>query len=371
MSNTALDYESNYRGESVGKKVARFMFWGMALQVLLKNKTMGRIVVLPSAYGGDVSCLHGMSVPYDYILAIDSDRAALEHFRKQWPEVPSRYGDIGEVLTKEDAPAMVHLDFCAGLNSRTITTVRNVMDCIPVWSYLGVTLLRGRERDESSFIGSSLRIIGNPDGYINRVIRTLSEGNIGRAMKEYAPFKMPRNPTKDEKTAYSACNRMYMFQLLTCAQANKVLLPLRLYTYHSRSESSHGSPMMMLFFKVARATTDSFLSQTMNRGVVNDAVYQIRHTTEADLRDLVLRMEYNFPDEDHKHHLKFNIPKQRVAAWKAWRTMGKYEEADRPFVQIRDPIAEPLWKLNTTRAPKASKRKRKASRKSRKRHRKR
>ncbi len=92
---------NRYGGESVGKKLARYSFWDRTKRWLGDRFFTEQHLVLASRDGGDVAVLKGLGVTPQNIVAVDTDKEAVDDCRRKHPRSPFRDG--GSFMTAEAA----------------------------------------------------------------------------------------------------------------------------------------------------------------------------------------------------------------------------------------------------------------------------
>jgi len=310
-----------YRGDSVGKKIARYFFWQNLSRTMSSDISKFNelsFLYLASHEGGDASVLRGLGVPAHRQLAVDRDPEALAAFHARWPDVPVEQGDVADVVERlKKRFDVVFLDFCAHLSDEILrTVVRTVAVAGKSLGCLALAYMRGREK------GPFYEDIEFKRG------RTTVSGTV----------------LIDETTDKSLDGR---HDLLT-ARLESRLLPHRIdlatrgvYTYQSRTDASPGSPMAISEYLLMRLDRNMPLRAYMRYKRDRSEVALKEAIKTETGKKAALAVDYDFWNEEHlrttvlvvmdKHQLTstqaalaFNIDPKTVAAWKAHNTRGTY-----------------------------------------------
>jgi hypothetical protein len=309
-----------YKGESDAKKLLRFSYWSEARDLLEDRFFTGRHLVLSSQEGGDISTLLWMGVDPKNIIAVDTNKNALDAAKDKYKEyeVPFIHGNVFDLDVRpkkkkngRTTPAVVSafFDFCAPLSIEMI-------DKVVVWTRinlstdaaLGIAVLRARERDEVF------------KAHIKSLIDHLDSGASGDKWSH----TMPRADVLETLFSLRALRKGFL------------LLPEWAGMYQSRTKSSNGVPMLAALLKVwkpaspkhPRILFDKYVRE-MQFNMDNKTLRGGRRASfinmgEKELRDAALRGCDSGESSTIVAGL-LNVPVQRVAAWKAHRTMGTYE----------------------------------------------
>ena len=326
--------EDTYKGESPSKKLARFMFWSLALKMdaerrrLLKQPpSIGRHVFLASRVGGDASVLRGLGVPDGRMLAVERNEDAANEFRKRWPDVPLVVGDISDVLESDefrDQSAIVFLDFCAPICAPTLETIRRVNLAVTDGTILGVALLRGRETKSDS-----IEVMPNANRTQRRIARAVNRGHIRRILNSGERIGSIANhlanggqasPSalidvfKDRNNGSADGSRHGAIQyLLALDPRNPSLHVWHAISYQSNVGDSRGVPM-----SIALMSQEESVQNKCGFRIQNASVRDLAH-----LRKIALNMHSQFGEAVP---LLLNIDPSTFAAWRAHATRGTYEK---------------------------------------------
>lgn len=138
-----------YKGESLGKKIARAWFWICAREYLGDRFYTGNHLVLASREGGDVAVLKAMGVAPKRIFAMEISKSAAAEFAAKHPDVNLRVGDVAQtVVDKQIRGTLVcaHLDFCPWFTQNVFdTAVRVARFGLVDRGVLSIGVMKGRE----------------------------------------------------------------------------------------------------------------------------------------------------------------------------------------------------------------------------------
>jgi hypothetical protein len=147
-----------YKGETLGKKIARAWFWIVVREYLGERFLTGHHLVLASREGGDVGVLKAMGVRPELIIAAEINKKAADEFSSKHPDVKTFNADVN---TAASAPGLrksvvcAHLDFCSWYTPRVrATAIRVARFAVAERGVLSIGVMKGREqgalRDELS-----------------------------------------------------------------------------------------------------------------------------------------------------------------------------------------------------------------------------
>jgi len=153
--------KDTYKGESLGKKIARAWFWVVVQRWLKDDFYTGQHLVLASREGGDVSVLKAMGVPPANIVAMELNAPAAHCFRQKHPDVRVYIGDVAELVNDKRFRSNVvcaHLDFCSWCTDAVVErAVRVARFGMRHNGVLSVGIMKGREQGP---VRDSLRAMG-------------------------------------------------------------------------------------------------------------------------------------------------------------------------------------------------------------------
>ena len=118
-----------YRGETPVKKVARLYFWNHVRTLVGPERfKAGPHVVLSGPDAGDVATLLGMGVKPNGIVAVDTDRHAVDAAYWKFPGMDIRHEDVREALAAmKNPPVSVFLDTCHHVSNKSLELTK---DCL-------------------------------------------------------------------------------------------------------------------------------------------------------------------------------------------------------------------------------------------------
>lgn len=137
-----------YKGESLGKKMARLLFW-MSVRHYLKDRFYKeKILVLASREGGDISVLLGIDVDPRMIVPVELDASAARACQERWPQVRVLNANALDIsLPRTRALCAAFYDFCSPLDSKQAESLVSIARDMRSGSVLGFAGMRGRERN--------------------------------------------------------------------------------------------------------------------------------------------------------------------------------------------------------------------------------
>ena len=222
--------EDTYKGESLGKKLARGMTWGLAAHWLQDKFKSTPKLILASREGGDVRPIVGFGGDPKSIIAVDRCSTALDGFRDKFPDVDARLGDVVDVAaTLKRTAGVAFLDFCGEVSENNCRAAARVASLGLVRSgVLVMAFQRGREHGHDAPRRSALAL----GAMWQRVLKSKMEG-IGETREERG----------DWSRALVALHTVKDF----LAPCRATLVPKAIINYHSRSRSCAGIPMTIAF----------------------------------------------------------------------------------------------------------------------------
>lgn len=305
-----------YKGESVGKKIARDTFWRMVVdhQARSRSRDSLQYIVLASREGGDVSVLQSLGVPSRNIMAVDRESSALNEFKRRWPDASTYHGDVSDALRKFGRAAHgALLDFCSELTQDVLDATLIAKDMLPLNAAIGVAFMRGREKKSRK----RARVWGNRQ--MRRLRHAMASHSLERAAVNAiaGKFDAPsliRETKKFASTIGDASRAEALWAAVWSTYSENQICPNVVLNYHSRTEDSAGVPMTIALGRVS-----GWGDKTPRNGL---EVCRVSETSEDELRDMVLSGKFD-PDP----HLRLNIDARTIAAWRAHATRGTYTEA--------------------------------------------
>lgn len=315
-----------YKGESVGKKLARMAFWSTALGNLRKGPFTGAtFTVLASREGGDISTLAGFGVPLAGITAVDRCAEAAMECRVRWPGANVVHGSVEACVTAQtDA---LFLDFCAPIGAETLTTCRSCITQMTNGALVGLAFLKGRENATTLPIDAP-----RPNRRERRIFRTLErrakyQTTVAIMQAMYGLRAINAHDLLADESGTPASRRFAA--LLAVLPRHMTLQALDYIYYQSDTQLSRGVPMLIGLFRLhvrkrpcgrGRYFRDDEYS-TWERTAPNPRGFD---GSDADLlRQAVLEI-YERDGGPDLAAMLFNLPRSTVIAWKAHATRGTY-----------------------------------------------
>lgn len=141
-----------YRGESIGKKFARLIYWRTVKTWFgVERFVSGKHLFLASREGGDAAALYAFGVPFENMIAVDREKEAIQAFSDVWPDVPAFHDEASEVARQFRKRLLsVTLDFCTWATEDVLDTAATcAMNGLNDGGVLSVWTMRGRENKET------------------------------------------------------------------------------------------------------------------------------------------------------------------------------------------------------------------------------
>lgn len=277
-SQTAPADRSGYKGDSLGKKLARVYLWARIVEHL---RAIGAgdetVAYLASREGGDAGTLKALGWPAAQQLAIDRDAGALALFAKRHPDVPTALGDIGAVVAAAPARfAAIYLDFCSPGTNAALDLIARCAARVRPGGRMAYCALRGRERGaKSAAIVSSAADTRAFSLDVTQQVFGLDEATLEATLAE-----LPQAFQNAKKRAHDG--RSDLFQ----SYVQRRLAPQRIapryvtyLAYQSETLTSRGVPMMI----------DDWVVEYYGRGIALERFNRLR--AEAAWRGAKQRVE--------------------------------------------------------------------------------
>lgn len=360
---------TTYKGDSPGKKVVRAKAWVAhdGWSQLLGLPEVGTLVLAGS--GGDVICANGLGMDTSKFVAVDYSKDALKTTRERCSavmppdEMPSLlFGDVAKVSQMATYNA-AHIDFCGGFtieNLRTLESVVRNMETVP--GLLTVTMLKGRERFHGQQLAQDRFPLSAPRVERKRHARNLQKRNLPAAAKmmkhgKFDPKELlsistdvlrewvavdpdfkDRHPTLNPFTSKGGLTslggglvrHLATYQALSAflAATDVRLYPVNCFTYHSATQTHHGTPFCTFAFLIYPKQIWPHLgghiaTDPRCRKLIQWCGFDKRLGWRA-LRHYALSLAEHLSLEDAAK--VFDIPAARLRAWKAHDTMGTYDD---------------------------------------------
>jgi hypothetical protein len=330
-----------YKGESLGKKLARLHFWKRCQEWFGDEFTRRKHLVLASREGGDIAVLKGLGVPASNIVAVDRESSAVVACRDRHPDVRVLLGEAADVAAAERLGlGTVFLDFCSWLTSDALACAGACARLLPDHGLLGVAFMRGREkgaafdqiilaRGEEAYVAAR----ENATGWISGGGGLPFAGGDGRTLlltKELDRALGPRD--------FVLGNACIDYHSRRCEQQG---VPMRICLMHARklprylSASSVRKKRIEKTLNWYRAISEAeqlFRDGDNKVGVGKGGrvVVWPPHTFGVPLvptHELVrtaARLDAAYPG---RAHLLLNVAPGQLAAWRAHATRGSYDKA--------------------------------------------
>lgn len=296
----------SYKGESPGKKLARWEFWGRQRVALGEREwSGGRHAFLASREGGDVSVLEGLGIKAEKMQAIERNSKAADAFADRHPSVPLFRGEAGVFCEREHhSLTTLLLDFCTYPDDQLVRLVARAMRSIRTGGRIGVGLLRGREK------GTARRLLARAQEIAPRLAKYEDDLIEPQALdgRDFAFVEAVNRIAASDRTWFALAGTVY---------------------YHSRTSQGQGVPMMVVTGEICRAAKtlplrwfvkESQNGRRLSRTFEDDGVWK----TEVD--EEILRANALGMAEAGLDAAKLlNLPAGTVAAWKAHASRGTYD----------------------------------------------
>lgn len=286
---------TTYKGDSPGKKIQRLRTWlhMWALGQAFRTPYEGALVL--GGHGGDVDVLEGLGFPAHSVTAVDRDPACLRICKERHPQIRTVCGDVGGAAGNA-LYSMAHIDFCANFSVETLRTLTHVMrgfDSFP--GILAVTLLKGRERkSRTSLMGHLSRSVRRDfrqsrkkklkKGKDKLFHEIAYEATDGRGFDPKTIMRLAERICQKEGRLTGYCDKAMIRQIALTEtlfnlglaesiqirkdagdkafyQSLRMIQPVGIMEYHSRTEADWGTPFMTAFFVVGRRCDMDFIGK--------------------------------------------------------------------------------------------------------------
>jgi hypothetical protein len=317
-----------YKGESPGKKFARFAYWQSVALEMGAQFNAGKHLFLASREGGDFGVLRAMGLPFDLLVGVDRNELALRECDQKWSAIARARGEeppifqLGSIdeevnhYEREEGPvASVFLDFCCHLDRASLLTTCNSFLALRPGSVIGVAFLKGREKQQHE---QRVAVIGNRNqrralrarvGGWRRELLGMMDGS--RAWDMIELMRRIRASTPAAATP-RAVRWQIVDAVLTAAGRYREAEPVGAIEYHSRTKEGGGVPMLMMLFRVRHAGAADHQRVPWHIEEPQDTNAWVRKSALAIGVDGALAM---------------NLDPRTVAAWRAHATRGTYSIA--------------------------------------------
>lgn len=298
-----------YKGESVGKKLARNRLWQTVVQRLGPDRAASSsYVVLASREGGDISVLKSYSIPDKRVIAVDRCAEAAAACRSKWPDANVVVGDVVDSVSKRTD--VLFLDFCAPLCAETLATVRLCLDRMPLGAFFAVAFLKGRE--------SSAPLSMAKPGVVNRRERRAMRSRLASSTRIGSTFAdaLIGDGTTSARASLAEPGGRFL-PVVLATPPGKVCWFLASYTYQSDTAHARGVPMQISLFEL---TSCKRLDQFRSKRVPVDIAHC--ESDPLELREKAVELADRY--DVRRAALALALPTSTVAAWKAHATRGTY-----------------------------------------------
>lgn len=307
----------DYKGDSPGKKFARFTYWqGVLKQMGAKAFMEKKHLILVSKEAGDIPLLLLLRVPPKNIIAVDQNPRAAYLAQEKYPQVEVVCTDVVKLAAEyKRSIGSALLDFCGYLDSGYVERVMKVVQLgLSSTAVLGCTFLCGREKDTE---------------YLE-LLESYKQGFLDRSDLDYGPGEA------SALSALARANLLWNMLMVGGVKKGLVFKPLQLLFYMSSTKNSHGVPMCMLLMGVQRELTvnrgQKAAIRSIKENMLEMPALSVKNCniTEEELRDLILdriEKEEKMGENGLAKHIgpAYNISAGTIAAWKAHRTRGTYQ----------------------------------------------
>lgn len=300
-----------YRGDSVGKKIARDFTWRKIISTGLMSpgrfkeyvartpiggfrRKGGKIVVLASGDGGDIGCLLSRGFTQEDIIACDIDKSAIDSCREKYPNIEYHNGCVSDIFNEYRYDVRcVNLDLCSKLTHATDRLLTNCVNKIDTDSVVSITVLKGRESNDYYWQ------LENNDAY--------------------GPWK----------TAQKRIERIV--SIFQGYENRRTLVPIWSIEYNSTEESKQGSPMLTMIFvakcKYGNAIDVAFDLQGLRR-VHPLRFCRVTAKTSDDLKKHLVFLKTKTGDTTEQIAESFGVNKKSIIAMHAHATRKSAVESN-------------------------------------------
>lgn len=311
---------SNYPGDCVTKKLARYNTYWEIKQIWEKSGTpKGWVVLLAGDEAAEVGCvLNLLRWPANHVIVVDLNPRGLHAAQERFPGVRTYQGNVLDVIEAlpEDSISLIHLDFQGHFKESEASFVRATRQKLRRGAFLLYTFMHGRDKSKPYYAPTRVR----------------GRTALGQLPEDERKALSPREESKFVR----ATGTMLRIMKAMSADSGDVWGPFGI-NYNS------GSPMELLALMywpgfVKRMRKNKRRVEAGKKPCVPDWYYEmfttkpfrvpIVYTEDRHIRILALRL-LSWPWPDRELTAKevaeiLNIKKATVAAWKAHETMGTY-----------------------------------------------
>lgn len=359
--------DSTYKGDSPNKKISRSFAWTFVFDMMKAMQIEPSGAVVLAGEGGDLSTIRGAAqgvkldgheILYNTV-AIDRDIKSVTHCVNKH-QCQGRVGEAADIIPTLKPYNMSHMDFCNGFTMDNLRTVAQAVINATVPSFHLVTIMRGREPDESEHaffedlmprdIRRRIQVhLRKQFGHDYPPAKMLSKGSFNvRKEIEWSTEDLRKYldgpegsherysdyfTDKGKLTAYGS--GMVRSNLFT--DCLSVICPSigihRLFanSYQSATKTSRGTPLVTFGFMavpvhegIDHMLTRYIESVARNHPLSgwNATLYHGANAGKSELIKIAMLYADNFGNKVAAQLL--NVTPGTIAAWKAHRTMGTY-----------------------------------------------
>jgi hypothetical protein len=379
--------KDTYKGESPAKKFMRLHYWIRVSDELGNDRfRSGRHLVLSSREVGDVSALIGLGVPPTNIVAIDCNEGAIRQARKKFPNVRFSHCNVHKLPKKLRGKfTSAYLDFCCPITRDLMRECAKFAKLfLSDGALLGLTFLMGRERDKlfkerladmpyaeiwGYFVEEKGVLRNYPPDEIRDLCETLSRFGAKNFLEFYCREVSGQEGLMDGVEASirsmkrdPVCRQVWRMEAAADEAMDRAmdmgffLTRVENWTYQSSTKKSRGVPMCCSLMTVRKPFVRRASRKKVQQWYYEHVISRLHESGEerrnhlervdvSDVRDSALWWADRVGS--HTAALLMNLSPGTLAAWKAHRTMGSYEdgvqtveEATRSHRRLRKWVAE-------------------------------
>lgn len=323
----------SYKGESAGKKWARWMFWSACKAYFedigrVDHFVSGRHVFFASREGGDYGVLRALGARWSSMFGVEVNDEAARECHEKWRDViddpvESPVLQMGDVNTEIDfvgAPIRsCFLDFCGHIGAETLMTCVNIFRSMPIGSIFAAAFLKGREKRHGAKMVANVgnrhrrRVLARGSSGANRQLIAGLHGSVPLDVNSLiSSFAEEEGGSAHFKTGGRWA---LLTRALEAASTYRSPNPMMIVEYHSRSPGSAGVPMIIMAFVVA------------HKGAVMTAPIYCKAPKDAAswVRSEAVSMG------SQRGAMAMNVPRSTVTAWLAVGNRGRKRNAAQPM----------------------------------------
>ena len=357
---------TTYKGDSPGKKIVRGRLWVATAEWMqrLQQPYYGSLVL--AGHGGDIGAIRGLNIDERKVTAVDVCKDACTAVRTKHPRCNVLQMEAGAAaLMREVRYNTAHMDFCGGIGVDNLNTVLDVArgaTCYPLM--LNITMLKGREywptaneslvvpgsrrerraaRDHFTHVGYETAAAMCMHGEFDpRKALALSEKRLWETWGKNNPINRARQSVSgfDSNRRLNGLGQALVradvvMQVSYAALRDRGLCcqMLNVYSYNSMTKESKGTPfvsfMMLVFPHHMKEDILATISRVPDRICFDNSDGKLSMKA---LKHYALSLTAHWPDKRVATFL--DLPRGRITAWKAHKTMGTYDH-ETPLMKAR------------------------------------